>query len=105
MFIIYKREIYEPAHLNLQPPALNGGDWKSKNWKCGTVKNAEVENASLKNATPVCGGAKCETEYYETPVTITDSGNVVRMITMNFYAHDSKISTINLYSKWNVQIT
>jgi len=34
-----------------------------------------------------------------TAVTVTDNGNVERMISMNCYAHDSKISKRKLYSK------
>jgi len=36
-----------------------------------------------------------------TAVTVTDNGNGVRMITMNFYAHDSKMSKRKLYSTVN----
>ena len=36
-----------------------------------------------------------------TAVTVTDNGNGARMITMNFYAHDSKISKRKLYSTVN----
>jgi len=34
-----------------------------------------------------------------TAVTVTDNGNVERMISMNCYAHDSKIYKRKLYSK------
>jgi len=95
----------QPAHLNLQPPALNGATENPRTENAAPSKMQKWKTRVWKTRHQCVGGAKCETEYYETPVTITDSGNVVRMITMNFYAHDSKISTRNLYSKWNVQIT